>query len=154
MGETIQSRSPKLKIKCRLFSLFLGKSILEKICLQQFQKVKLSTLPRSDWEFGGQNKTEFEVWHSFCDLVRCEWPIPIENHLAKADLSIRSPNCPSEFSQNRWKNNTCFWRNCQWIEETFLWVSPPNENRTGVFKRGTSRLSRTFQLVKTTEAFK
>ena len=34
-----------------------------------------------------------------------------------------------------------------------LWVSPPNGNRTGVFKQGTSRLSRTLQLVKTTKVF-
>ena len=85
MGET---RSPKLKIKCLLFSIFLGESILEKICLEHFQKVEVSTLPRFDWEFGGQNKTEFEVCLWFCDLPQSEWSIPTEFRLPKADLSI------------------------------------------------------------------
>ena len=35
-----------------------------------------------------------------------------------------------------------------------LWVSPPNQNRTGLFKQGTSCLSRTLQLVKTTKVFR
>ena len=95
---TVSARSPKLNIKCLLFSIFLGKSILEKICLEQFQKVDVSTLPRSDWCSGGQNKTKFEVCLSFCDLVQGEWPIPIEYHLSKADFPFNfcgvRPNFP------------------------------------------------------------
>ena len=34
-----------------------------------------------------------------------------------------------------------------------LWVSPPNENRTGVFKQSTWEGSRTLRLVKTTKVF-
>ena len=36
-----------------------------KICLEHFKKVEVCTVPRFDWEFGGQNKTEFEAFFRF-----------------------------------------------------------------------------------------
>ena len=92
--------------KVSTFSIFLGESILAKICLEHFQKVDVSTLPRSDWGFGGQNKTEFEVCLSFWDLVHGEWPIPTKFHLAKwtcplyfGDVRLNSPQINEQTTQ-------------------------------------------------------
>ena len=67
----------------------------------------MSTLPRSDCEFGGQNKTEFEVCLSFCDLVEGEWAIYNSGSFGKNGQVhlIPKTNCPSDFSSKQWKNN-------------------------------------------------
>ena len=128
--------------------------ILEKICLGQFQNRHMPTLPRFDWGFCGQNSTEFEACAPFCDSLPNQWPISIEYHWAKVDLSILFRRCPHLLSSKQWKNNTIYRRKCQREKENFpRWASPPNENRTGVFKQGTLDLSRTWQLLKTTGVF-
>ena len=111
-------RVSQTKYKVSTFSLFLGKSILEKICFEHFQKVKLSTLHRSDWEFSGQNKTEFEVCLSFCYSFSNEWPIPTEYHFGKVDLSIPFTNSPSNYFQKSKKKQHKFMLKSQRIEES------------------------------------
>ena len=132
---------------CRFFWFI---SAFGKICFQHFQKLNLSDRPQADWAFGHENKTDFESWHSFCDLVQREWPISSEYHFAKIRLEFLNQIEQVHSPQNADKTTQVFEETVNEKRKFSKRVSPPNGNGPGVFKQGTSDISRTCSLVKTT----
>ena len=90
--------------------IFVFISAFGKICFEQFQKVDVSTLPRYDWAFLGENKTGLEFCPSILWLKR--WPLAhfVKNVNAKIRLGGPKSGWTCPFSSKRWKETIILWR--------------------------------------------
>ena len=118
-GHSVPSTSPKSKIECSLLPNFCGYFYFEEDLLFAYQNRLWFLRIDFGWRIVWNKCSVFCFDVKSLDLTN----IPLASFLRFVDAKIRlaflNPIEQVHSPQNEDKNNTNFWRNCQWKEASF-----------------------------------